>query len=79
MRRCACGRPGRITGQYLGRDVNKGGEHPILVFWIYSWLVADFTILSAQLTRRLGPGEDARERRHPSDARLECSFYAQLP
>ena len=56
-----------------------GGEHPILVFWIYSWLVADFTILSAQLTRRLGPGEDARERRHPSDARLECSFYAQLP
>ena len=57
----------------------KGGEHPVLVFWIYSWLVADFAILSAQLTRRLGPGEDARERRHRQSARLECSIYAQFP
>ena len=56
----------------------KDGNLPNPRLWIYSWLVADFTILSAQLTRRLGPGEGARERRHPSDARLECSFYAQL-
>ena len=27
----------------------------------------------------LVPGETARERRHPSDARLESSFYAQFP
>ena len=34
---------------------------------------------NSPLTMVSAPGETARERRHPSEARLESSFYAQFP
>ena len=57
----------------------KGGAHPILGkysnIWVESVGLSLFTLAHTPLV----PGETARERRHPSDARLESSFYAQFP
>ena len=41
------------------------------------WIIYNSEKLAAH--HGLVPGETARERRHPREARLESSFYAQFP